>query len=159
MNLGDVLHELGDTPLKGHTWTEAIVTTLRAILPSRKVFTEDFTGRETLTAMVLIPETERKRLLASEVDLIEGTLTITSSNRPGPVNEAKSDAFHKEVLKDILADPSRHWGMVVGLVLVVIALTLTVVASSGYQKAGLHPHESLWQIIVAYAKRLFDALD
>lgn len=143
MNLGDILRGVGDTPLKGHTWTQAIVTTLNAILPSVHALTEESTGRDVLATMALMPEVERDQLLASEVDVFAGTLTIASRSPSAPVNDAKSESFHDVVVKDLIRDPPKTLALVFGFFMVIIALVISVDMAVSYSKTGKTPDTGL----------------
>lgn len=158
MNLGDVLRELGDAPLKDHTWTQAIVSTLNAILPVKAPLTGNHSGREALQAMVLVPEPERDLLLASEVDLLRGTLTLAVSNVPAPSNEAKSETFHQTVVNDLTKDPTRNWVLAVGMLFVLVALGVATYISNAYQQASPTHHTSFWKILWDLLQKVLAAL-
>lgn len=157
LNLGDVLKELGDTPLKGHVWAGAIVTTLNAILPSSQKLTEDSTGRQVLSAMVLLPEPDHSQLLASQVDLIKGTLTLaTSSAAPTQAaagngkasSDPQSDTFHRIIVSDLTRKPSRTIALMVGLALAICAILVAVMMTYSYGKTGKTPDHGLFDLFV-----------
>jgi hypothetical protein len=148
LNLGDVLRELGDTPLKGHVWTSAIVSSLNAILPSSGVLTEDSSGRQSLAAMVLLPEPERDRLLSSEVDLLQGTLTVANNSVGVGVSDVPAESFHNVVVQDLIKDPPKTLALIFGSFIVVIAIVLAVVMSVSYTKTGKAPDTSLFTTLI-----------
>lgn len=157
LNLGDVMRELGDAPLKNHTWTQSILNTLNATLPSTTLLTEDSTGRQVLQAMAFLPDQERNVILTSSVDLIQGTFTLATSSADGkPSTDSKSQSFHQIVLNDLAANPSRALMLFFAAVMVIISLILAAVMSFTYAKTGKAPDTSLFQALI---KALVDILN
>lgn len=155
MNLGDVLRGVGDTPLKGHTWTQAIVSTLNAILPSTQALTEDSSGRAALSAMALMPEAERDQLLASEVDVFTGTLTLATRSPGTPVADPKSDSFHQVVVNDLVRDPPKTLALIFGFFMAIIAIVIAVDMAITYTRTGKTPDTGFLHTLV---KILMDIL-
>lgn len=159
MNLGDVLRGLGDAPLKDHAWTQAIVTTLNATLPSGTPLTPDSTGREVLAALVMLPEAERDRMLSSTVDLVAGTLTLATASDGGAATDAKSESFHSVVLKDLVKDPPKTLALILGGLMVLCAMVLTVIMTTSYAKTGKAPDSSLFVTLIRAMIDIFTAVN
>lgn len=158
MNLGDILRGVGDTPLKGHVWTQAIVSTLNAILPTAQALSDDSTGRDVLSAMALMPEVDRDHLLASEVDIFTGTLTVASRSPTAPAEDRKSDSFHEVVVKDLMRDPPKTLALVFGFFMVIIAVVLAIDMAISYTKTGKTPETGLLREIFGYLLEIIKAL-
>jgi hypothetical protein len=154
------MEELGDAPLKNHTWTQSILNALNAILPSSTLLTEDSTGNQVLKALAALPDQEESRLLTSTVDLIQGTFTLASSTTASPSPVAASDtatqSFSDTVLKDLMANPSRTLMLIFAAVIVVISLLLAVAMTESDIKTGKAPDTSLFTALI---KALVDVLN
>lgn len=158
MNLGDVMRELGDAPLKNHTWTQSILNALNAILPTNNLLTEDSTGRQVLQATALLPDGERSRLLSSTVDLLQGTFTLAISSDPlgnAPPTDQKSESFHQTIINDLIANPSRALMLFFAGMIVLLSIILAVYMSVVYTKTGKAPDTSLFTTLI---KALVDIL-
>ena len=149
MNLGDVMRELGDGPLKNHTWTQPILDALNAILPSASLLTEDSTGRQVLMATATLPDDERSRLLSSTVDLLQGTFTLsTSSTDVPPTVETKSESFHQIIMGDLIANPTKALMLFFASMIVMLSVVMAVVMTWGYTKTGKAPDTSLFTTLI-----------
>ncbi len=157
MNLGDVLKQMGDTSLKGHVWTAAIISNLNAILPSTQQLTEDSTGRQALSAMVLLPDAEHDRLLESKVDLLQGTLTLTTATEAAK-EDPKSETFHQVVMNDLIKDPTKTLGVIFGSMIALLAVIIAGVMTYTFSKTGKAPDTSLFVTFIKALIDLFNAL-
>lgn len=148
MNLGDVLQKLGDGPLQNHTWTDAIVSNLNAILPGVAPLSAASTGTQALAALGNLPELERSQLMACEVNLLTGSLTLVQSPpATAPKEEAKSEAFHNAVVKDVLQNPKSTLALLFGVVATFAVVILVVVMTYDYTKTGKAPDTTLLQAL------------
>lgn len=158
MNLGDVLKGVGDEPLKDRTWTNAIISTLNATLPTTTVLTAESTGNQAMAAIGTLPDAERTRLLASEVDLFQGTLTISSVQQGSPSAEANAEQFRSLIMTTLLTDPKRSvlfvLCMAMALIIIVVGVTMTVT----YSATGTAPDTSFIQTLMKFFLDVVSAL-
>jgi len=159
LNLGDVMRELSDAPLKNHTWTQSILNALNAILPGSSLLTEDSTGRQVLQAMAILPELERNRLLTSTVDLIQGTFTLSSDGSdPTSSGVSKSESFHQAIINDLVANPSRAVMIFFAFVIVVLSIFLAITITVTYAKTGKVPDTSWFMTLIQALMSILSAM-
>lgn len=131
MQLGDLLKQLGDNPIKAHTWSNAVIGDLNAILPAT-VLTQDSTGTETLRAIDTLGVSDKDQILHSEVDLIKGTMVLTGSTASGPTTlkeEKAASSLHRELLKEFLSHPRQALATTI-VIAISIALLIAVIVTT-----------------------------
>jgi hypothetical protein len=163
LNLGDVMRELGSAPLANHTWTTAILNSLNAILPSSSLLTDQNTGNDVLAAIQQLPQNEQQLLLGGTVDIIQGTLalssTTTSAASPSPSGETTVESFQQTVLHDLFSNPSHVMMLTLALFIVVACIILTIHMTSVDVKTGKVPDESLFTTLINALTAILNVLN
>jgi hypothetical protein len=163
LNLGDVMRELGSAPLANHTWTTAILNSLNAILPSSSLLTDQNTGNDVLAAIQQLPQNEQQLLLGATVDIIQGTLTLstttTSAASPSPSGETTVESFQQTVLHDLFANPSHVMMLTLAFFIVIACIILTIHMTAVDVKTGKVPDESVFTTLINALTAIINALN
>jgi len=150
---------MGRQPLGTQPWTERLIVTLNAVLPEAQSVDASTTGHAVLGAIFLLPERERQHLLESDVNPLDGSLVYTEVKAPPaaapvPATDANAESFHRQILRDLMADGRRTFLIVLAIGFVVISVVIVALTASLYDQHSKHTN-----IFMRILRAILDFLD